>query len=127
VSAGVVDPLADHPFVARLEASPFVPPAPDGVDRGELRELVRRGDVVEQDGVFFGASAVAAAGRLAARLLAENPDGFTVSSFREAAGNTRKHAMPLLAHLDGTGVTRRRGDLRIGGPRLPGADGPVRR
>ena len=122
VSAGVVDPLADHPFVARLEASPFVPPAPDGVDRGELRELVRRGDVVEQDGVFFGASAVAAAGRLAARLLAENPDGFTVSSFREAAGNTRKHAMPLLAHLDGTGVTRRRGDLRI-----PGADGPVRR
>ena len=60
-----------------------------------------------------------AAARLAARLLAEHPGGFTVSMFREAAGNTRKHALPLLARLDGTGITRRRDDLRIGGPRLP--------
>ncbi len=29
------DPLADHPFVTALESAPF--PAPDGVDRGELR------------------------------------------------------------------------------------------
>ena len=105
--------------VARLAAAPFAPPAPDDVDRGELRELVRRGDVVEQDGIFFAASGIVAAGELAARLLAEHPGGFTVSMFREAAGNTRKHAMPLLARLDGTGVTRRRDDLRIGGPRLP--------
>jgi selenocysteine-specific elongation factor len=117
--ADAVDTLADHPFVARLAAAPFAPPAPDDVDRGELRELVRRGDVVEQDGIFFAASGIVAAGELAARLLAEHPGGFTVSMFREAAGNTRKHAMPLLARLDGTGVTRRRDDLRIGGPRLP--------
>ena len=38
---------------------------------------------------------------------------------RDALGTTRKHALPLLAHLDATGVTRRRGDVRIGGPRLP--------
>jgi len=116
-----VDPLADHPFVAALAAAPFVPPAPDGVDRGELRELVRRGDVVEVEGIFYAASAIEAAARLAARLLADEPGGFTVSAFREAAGNTRKHAMPLLAHLDGTGVTRRRDDVRIAGPRLPAA------
>ena len=30
--------------------------------------------------------------------------------------------MPLLARLDNTGVTRRRGDVRIAGPRLPEAD-----
>jgi selenocysteine-specific elongation factor len=38
---------------------------------------------------------------------------------RDGLGTTRKHALPLLAQLDATGVTRRRGDLRIGGPRLP--------
>jgi len=121
VPAGVADPLADHPFVAALAASPFVPPSPDGVDRGELRELVRRGDVVEVEGIFFASSAVDAAARLAARLLVDHPAGFTVSTFREEAGNTRKHAMPLLARLDATGMTRRRGDLRIAGPRLPEA------
>ncbi len=51
--------------------------------------------------------------------LADPSEEFTVSMFREAAGNTRKHALPLLAHLDGIGITRRRDDLRIGGPRLP--------
>ena len=116
-----VDPLVDHPFVSALAASPFAPPAPDGVDRAELRELVRREMVVEVEGIFFAASALQAAAELAARLLAESPEGFTVSAFREAAGNTRRHAMPLLARLDGTGVTRRRDDVRIAGPRLPEA------
>ena len=119
VPTGAIDPLANHPFVAALTASPFTPPQPDGVDRGELRELVRRGDVVEVEGIFYAASAITAAGELAAQILAKQPDGFTVSAFREAAGNTRKHTMPLLAHLDGTGVTRRRADIRIAGPRLP--------
>ena len=114
-----VDPLVDHPFVAALAASPFAPPDPEGVDRGELRELVRRGIVVEVEGIFFAASALDGAAGLAASILAEHPDGFTVSTFRVAAGNTRRHAMPLLARLDETGVTRRRGDVRIAGPRLP--------
>jgi hypothetical protein len=42
---------------------------------------------------------------------------------RDALGSSRKHTLPLLNHLDTTGVTRRRGDVRIGGPRLPTADG----
>ena len=116
------DPLVDHPFVAALEATPFAPPPPDRVDRAELRELVRRGQIVEENGTFFAASAIDAASQLAGRLLANDPDGFTVSTFREAAGNTRKHALPLLARLDSTGVTRRRGNVRIAGPRLPQAN-----
>ena len=44
-------------------------------------------------------------------------------TFREAAGITRKHAVPLLAELDARGVTRRRGDLRIAGNRLPSLPG----
>jgi len=117
--AAAVDPLADHPFVAALEASPFAPPEPSRVDRAELTELVRRGLVVEREGVYFAPSAVDAAARRVAALLVEHPEGVTVAQVRDGLGTTRKHALPLLAHFDATGVTRRRGDLRIGGPRLP--------
>ena len=113
------DPLAGHPFVARLEASLFSPPEPEGVDRAELRELVRRGLVVERDGCYFASAAVDEAARRVAVLLANAPDGVTVAQVRKALGTTRKHALPLLAQLDATGVTRRRGDVRIAGPRLP--------
>jgi selenocysteine-specific elongation factor len=113
------DPLADHPYVTALQASPFSPPPPDTVDRAELRELVRRGHVVERDGVWFAPAAVDAAGRTIATLLAARPDGVTVAEVRDALGTSRKFLLPLLAVLDATGVTRRRGDLRIGGPRLP--------
>jgi selenocysteine-specific elongation factor len=117
--AAADDPLAGHPFVAALEAASFTPPDPAGVDRGELRELVRRGLVVERDGVFFAPSAVDGAAQAMAELLREHPDGLTVAQIRDRLGTTRKFLLPLLAQLDATGVTRRRGDLRIGGPRLP--------
>lgn len=116
---GAADALAGHPFVARLEAGGCAPPGPEGVDRSELRELVRRGLVVECDGSFFAPSALDTAARAAARLLAADNSGFTVGAFRDEVGTTRKHAVPLLAELDRRGVTRRRGDLRIAGPRLP--------
>ena len=119
LAADSLDSLSDHPFVEKLNELLFAPPDPEGVDRAELRELVRRGDVIEQDGIFFSPAALKEAGRLAAELLKKNPEGFTVSTFRESAGNTRKHALPLLGYLDSTGVTRRRGDVRIAGPRLP--------
>ncbi len=112
------DPLADHPYVAALAAGGMAPPDPEGVDRAELRELVRRGLVVERDGQCFHTDALAAAAELAARLLARTPEGFTVSEFRDAAGVTRKHALPLVSELDARGVTRRRGDVRVAGPRL---------
>jgi selenocysteine-specific elongation factor len=121
VVADAVDPLAGHPFLAALSSSPFAPPTPEeaGAARPEVRELVRRRLVVERDGVFFAPSAVEEAGRVVAKLLAASPQGITVAQVRDALGTTRKYLLPLLAHLDGSGVTRRRGDLRVGGPRLP--------
>lgn len=118
--ADAVDPFEDHPLLAVLRADLFRPPAVDGVERGELRELVRRGHVVERDGVCFHREAIDAAAEVAARLLADRPDGFTVAEFRDATGASRKFALPLVAELDARGVTRRRDDLRIAGPRLPG-------
>lgn len=116
------DPLADHPWLAALEAAPFNPPPPDGVDRAEVRELVRRGSVVAADGTWFGGAAVATAAAIVARLLVDRPDGVTASEVRDALGTSRKFALPLLGVLDATGVTRRRGDVRVAGPRLPVLD-----
>jgi selenocysteine-specific elongation factor len=117
--ADAVDTVGDHPVVALLRAGGCAPPEPTGVDKPTLRELLRRGVLVERDGVVFHADAVATAAGTAARLLAEQPEGITVSQLRDALGITRKHALPLVAELDARGITRRRGDLRIGGPRLP--------
>ncbi|MDQ1419441.1 MAG: selenocysteine-specific elongation factor [Acidimicrobiaceae bacterium] len=115
----VADHLAEHPWLVALRASRWAPPAPDGVDRQVIRELVRRGVVIERDGVYFAAEAVDDAARVVARMLGEAAEGVTVADVRTALGITRKHVLPLLAQLDATGVTRRRGDLRIAGPRIP--------
>ncbi len=115
------DPLAAHPFVAALQAGGTAPPEPGNIDKMQLRELVRRKLVVEREGLYFHPDAIAVAANTAAALLRDHPDGFTVSQFREALSITRKHAVPLAAELDSRGITRRRDDVRIGGPRLPDA------
>lgn len=121
--ADIEDVLGEHPFLDRLAESPFMPPAPDeSVDRAELRELVRRGLVIEEDGLFFAAGAIDEAARIVAYMLADQPEGFTVAELREELDTSRKYALPLLARLDGTGVTRRRENVRIAGPRLPDID-----
>ena len=89
--------------------------------RSELRELVRRSLVVEQDGIWFAPSAIDRAAATVAQMLASKPEGegVTVAEVREALGTTRKWTVPLLMVLDARGITRRRGDVRIAGPRLP--------
>ncbi len=118
----VADPLADHPVLDLLNADPFSPPEPEGATPEELRALVQRGLLVQVEGRYFTSRAVDAAARVVAGLLARDPGGFTVAQARDALSTTRKHALPLLARLDATGVTRRRGDLRVAGPRLPDPD-----
>jgi selenocysteine-specific elongation factor len=117
--AVATDPFADHPLVEVVRVGWFAPPDAGDVPRNDVRELVRRGLLVERDGVLFHPDAVAAAARVAAALLAEHGDGYTMAQFRDALGVTRKHAVPLAAVLDATAVTRRRGDVRVPGPRLP--------
>ncbi len=114
-----VDPLADHWWVAKLLEDPFSPPNADGVDRAEVRELVRRGLVIEHDGVHFAADALVGAGTLLRAALDSNPDGLTVAEIRDLWGTSRKYVLALLGWMDANGQTRRRGDVRLAGPRLP--------
>jgi selenocysteine-specific elongation factor len=116
--AGTSDALASHPFLAALEAGGVTPPEPAGVNRAELRVLVQRQLVVEVEGLYFAPTALETALDAARDLLRADPAGFTLSQFRERLGTTRKYAVPLASALDARGVTRRRGDVRIAGPRL---------
>jgi len=42
----------------------------------------------------------------------------TMAAFKETIQVSRKYAVPILEHLDRTGLTRRQGDERVPGPRL---------
>jgi selenocysteine-specific elongation factor len=117
--ADALDPFADHPLAAAILNGGYAPEVPEALDRAVVRELVRRGVLIEREQLLFHQQTIEAAARLAAELLVESPDGFTVSQFRERTGTSRKWAVPLLAELDQRGVTRRRDDLRVAGPRLP--------
>ncbi len=119
VHVDAIDPLDGHPWLDALAAEPFTPPDPPAdIGRNEIRELVRRGAVVEVGGVAFAASAMDDAAATVRSLLVDHPDGITVAQVRDALGTSRKFVVPLLEHLDATGRTRRRDDVRIAGPRL---------
>jgi selenocysteine-specific elongation factor len=83
-----------------------------GADRKAAALLVRLGVLVAvAPGGYLGRSALEAA---VATLRRSFPDGrpFAATEAKEALGTTRRTAIPLLEHLDRTGVTVRQGDLR---------------
>ncbi len=74
--------------------------------------LIAQGSLVRiQDGKLFHARALEG---LVARLAAyaESSRTIDVAGFKQLAGVTRKHAIPLLEHLDGQRITRRVGNSR---------------
>ena len=114
--------LTGHSFLQDLKKNLFKPPDPISIDKSELRELVRRGLVVEEGGIFFSPEATEEATRVLASMLKEKPEGITVGEIREELRTTRKYVLPLLAYLDSSGITIRRGDVRLAGKRMPDLD-----
>lgn len=108
------DTDAARALVAELDATPFSPPAPS--DPTLARALVREGTLVDVDGVVFTASAVELARASICAAFATR-DSITVGEAREILGSSRKYVVPLLTRFDAEGVTRRRGDVRVPGPR----------
>jgi selenocysteine-specific elongation factor len=101
-----------------LLASPFSPPSATelGIDPAVARALTREGVAIDLDGILFATAAVDDARAIVERALATR-GALTVAEIRDALGSTRKYVMPLVNRLDAEGVTRRRGDQRIAGPR----------
>ena len=110
--------VASHPLVKQFADAGCTPPDSASIDKAIVRQLVQRGIFVHCDELYFHSSAIDYAVAAARQLLVVNPQGFTVAQFREHLGVSRKYALPLINHLDITGFTRRRDDVRIAGAKL---------
>ena len=110
--------IASHPMVKQFVDAGCMPPDAASLDKSIVRQLVQRGVLVHCDELYFHSSAIEKAIASVRDLLITNPQGFTVAQFREHLGVSRKYALPLINHLDATGFTRRRDDLRIAGAKL---------
>jgi selenocysteine-specific elongation factor len=117
--------ITEHPYVGLFAKSGVTPPDTKTLDRNIVRQIVQRGLFVDIDGVVFHISALETARLNVQKILQQHPNGFTVSQFRENLGITRKHAVPLLEALDRRAITKRNGDLRVGGARLNGEPSQV--
>ena len=110
--------IASHPMVKQFVDAGCMPPDAASLDKSIVRQLVQRGVLVHCDELYFHSSALEKAIASVRDLLITNPQGFTVAQFREHLGVSRKYALPLINHLDTTGFTRRRDDVRIAGAKL---------
>ncbi len=101
-----------------LRAQPFAPPSATelGIAPRVAKLLVREGVAVELDGVVFATDAVEAAARIVGTAVVQRGT-LTIADVRDLLGSTRKYVVPIAKRLDADGVTRRRGDDRIPGPR----------
>jgi selenocysteine-specific elongation factor len=114
-SRRAADTDAGRALVALLDASPFSPPPPSDLELA--RALVREGALVDIDGIVFSATALADARAVLRDALADGGE-LTVGDARRLLGSSRKYVVPLLGHFDREGFTRRRGDVRVAGPRV---------
>jgi selenocysteine-specific elongation factor len=116
--AGILDDPAARKLLDALVASPLAPPAPAdiGVSLSIVRALAGAGAVIELDGVVFATSALDDARDRIARVVVER-EAVTIAELRDLLGTSRKYILPIVNRMDAEGVTRRRGDLRIPGPR----------
>jgi selenocysteine-specific elongation factor len=110
--------IIEHPYVGLFALGGVTPPDTKSLDRNVIRQLVQKGLLVEVDGIVFHISALELARKKVLEILQQHTQGFTVSQFRKHLGITRKHAVPLLEALDRRAITKRSGDLRVGGARL---------
>jgi selenocysteine-specific elongation factor len=113
--AGVASEDVRRLVVTVAEAEPAPPTIGDlrqsGVPMETIESAVRAGELVRVAPDLVMTPSMVSRALEAARSAGDR--GITVSEVRRLLGTTRKYAVPLLEHLDRTGMTRRSGDLRF--------------
>lgn len=112
--------LDSDPIAVRIREWGVTGPGTSELNRDVVRRLVASGIVFEHDGIMFHRDTLDDVRSVVVDMLAAHPGGITVSMIRERLGITRKHAVPLVECLDRAGITVRRGDVRLAGPRARG-------
>ena len=110
------------PGIVSFGADIAGPAGPDIREEDFLRHLVDRNRAVQVASDYFVHSDTLAETIAALRGFFRERAEISFSEFRELTGLTRKLGIPLLEHLDQTGVTRRVGDARQAGSVLDGED-----
>jgi selenocysteine-specific elongation factor len=116
-------------WLTALRREPAAGHPPDGVEGEVVRRLRREGHVLRLGGEWFSREGIDAMVASLRELIAPGGGGVTIAQVRTAVGGTRRTLVPFLTWCDEQGLTRRRGDLRVAGPRLhrsaapPAADG----
>ena len=96
------------PSVHRLGEATGLSPA---ALRAALGALRTEGRAAPAEDLWFDADALAGAADQARGALARKPLG--LAELRDLWGVGRRHAQAIAAHLDATGITARRGDVRV--------------
>ncbi|MCB9845485.1 MAG: selenocysteine-specific translation elongation factor [Phycisphaeraceae bacterium] len=124
--------------VACIDQGGFSPPSTEEIAtdlamreadvRAALTSAARAGEVVHIGGGWHLSASNARELEARVLMLLAEKGSLTVSQIRDALATTRKYAVPLCEYLDRIGITRRRGDSRIAGPRaVPGSHAEVRK
>jgi selenocysteine-specific elongation factor len=105
-------------LLTQLSGSGFAPPLTADLPASAevLRALSDTGEVVRV-GDFYLAQERAVEAQARVRDFIEQEGSATVAQIRDLLGTTRKYAVPLCEWLDASGITIRRGDVRVLGPR----------
>lgn len=113
--AGVASEDVERLVATVAEAEPAPPTIGDlrqsGVPIETIESALRAGELVRVAPDLVMTPSMVSRAVEAVRSAGER--GITVSEVRRLLGTTRKYAVPLMEHLDRTGMTRRRGDLRF--------------
>jgi selenocysteine-specific elongation factor len=107
---------ADRLVEAVREAEPTPPSVKELIARGFGPELIQAacadGRLIRVSPDVVVSPAFLARAEAIVRESAD-PQGITVSQFREALSTSRKYALPILEYFDSRGFTRRQGDYRV--------------
>lgn len=116
-------------ILAEFQAAGLQPPAPEQLrchsvrNENRIKKLFEfaaaQRKLLHLEGGLWIHSAVWLAAARKVRAVIEVRGPLTVSELKTELGVSRKYALPLLVSFDAQGVTRRRGDRRELGPKLP--------